>query len=104
MAEKEKANKYESFRDLVLGQEEKGNVVFATVDGYESCPIDKFIKQPADGILYDLNRNEVTVLTWIKDQKWVNDYAVAKVIRKLKEELDKAQKKENKWPIGEGER
>jgi hypothetical protein len=82
--------KYKSFRDMILEEYEKGNVVFATVEGYATCPIEKFIKQPIEGILYDLNRYEATVLTWIKDQKWVNDFAVAKVIRKLKEELDKA--------------
>lgn len=44
----------------------------------------EFIKQPIEGMLYDLNRNEVTVLTLIEDPKWVNDYAVSKVIQELK--------------------
>jgi hypothetical protein len=50
--------------------------------------LDEFIKQPADGILYDLNRLEETALTFIDDPKWVNDFAVALVIRKLKEMLE----------------
>ena len=43
-----------------------------------------FIKQPTDGMLYDLNRDEATVLTFLPDTKWINDYAVVKVIRELK--------------------
>ena len=51
-------------------------------------PIADFIKQPADGILYDLNRNESTVLTFLPDPKWINDFAVAQVIRALKKRID----------------
>lgn len=51
-------------------------------------PITKFIKQPIDGILYDLNRSEEVVLTFLPDPKWVNDYAVAQVIRSLKSRID----------------
>lgn len=42
----------------------------------------------ADGILYDLNRDEATTLTLGNEGlvRWVNDYAVAKVIRHLKED------------------
>ena len=41
----------------------------------------------ADNILYDLNRDEATTLTLGNEGlvRWVNDYAVAKVIRYLKE-------------------
>lgn len=51
------------------------------------CPLDKFCQQEADSILYDLNRDEATTLTLGHDGlvRWVNDYAVAKVIRYLKE-------------------
>ena len=81
-------NKYESFKDMVQKEYEKGNVVFMTIEGAQTCSIEEFIKQPADGILYDLNRDEATILTFIQDQKWVNDYATAKVIRLLKNKLD----------------
>ena len=60
------------------------------------CPLKEFLKQPAEGILYDLNRSEVVVLQFIKDQKWVNDYAVAKVIRELKRQLEEKQNKSKK--------
>ena len=54
--------------------------------------IKEFIKQPADGILYDLNRDEATILTFIEDPKWVNDYAVCKVIRALKNRIKELEK------------
>jgi hypothetical protein len=56
--------------------------------GLASANIDEFIKQPLDGILYDLNRLPEVVLTFIDDPKWVNDYAVYLVIKRLKEKLD----------------
>jgi len=75
---------YENFKDMVLKEYEKGNVVFMTHDGPMTCPLSDFIKQPAEGLLYDLNRDKVTVLTMIKEhEKWVNDYAVAIVITEL---------------------
>jgi len=70
-------------RDFILSEYEKGNIVFATVDGLCTVPIDEFLKQPEEGILYDLNRSEMVVLAFIDDPKWVNDYAMCKIVRKL---------------------
>lgn len=50
-------------------------------------PIKEFIKQPTEGMLYDLNRSETVVLTFLPDPRWVNDYAVAKVIAELKNRI-----------------
>jgi len=46
-------------------------------------------------MLYDLNRNEAVVLTFLDDPKWVNDYAVCKVIRAMKNRIDEL---ENQLP------
>jgi hypothetical protein len=35
-----------------------------------------------------LNRDEATILTFIDDPKWINDFAAAKVIRALKDKID----------------
>lgn len=86
-----KKKELESLRDKVLAEYEKRNIVFAGVEGLEVQPIDEFVKQPEDGILYDLNRNESVVLTFIDDSKWVNDYAVCKTIRVLKSIIDKTE-------------
>jgi hypothetical protein len=79
-------------RKLILDEYQKGNVVFLSYDGLKTMPLQEFVKQPEDGILYDLNRNEVVVLTFLKDgdPKWINDFAVAKVIKELKRQLSDA--------------
>lgn len=79
---------YKNIEKIILDEYKKGNIVFMTVEGLQACSIDEFIKQPADGILYDLNRGEEVIRTYINNPKWVNDFAVAKVIRKLKEKLE----------------
>lgn len=71
-------------KERILEEQKKGNVVFATSDGLNMCSLETFIKQPVDGMLYDLNRLESVVLTFIDDPKWINDYAVSQVIRALK--------------------
>ena len=78
-----------SFKDLVLQKEKEGKVVFLTWDGPMETNLEDFIKQPTEGLLYDLNRDRLTVLSLIEDKKWVNDYAVGLVIAKLKEHYDK---------------
>jgi hypothetical protein len=84
-----KIDQDEIFKKLVLEEEGKGNVVFMTIEGPMKAPLSEFIKQPAYGILYDLNRDRATVLTMIKkDKKWVNDFAVSLVINELKRQLD----------------
>jgi len=77
----------ESIKDKVLKEYKKGNIVVVGVDGLQGMPIKEFIKQPVEGMLYDLNRDEATVLTLIDDPKWVNDYAVSKVIVALKKRI-----------------
>jgi hypothetical protein len=70
-------------KDLVIQNEKEGNVVFASFEGIHSAEMDNFVSQPVEGILYDLNRLPEVVLTYIDDPKWVNDYAVQLVIKKL---------------------
>ena len=78
----------ERLRDLVLKEREAGNIVYWGLPGEPPlvASLDDFIKQPADGMLYDLNRLEEVVLTFIDDPKWLNDFAVAQVIRKLSDD------------------
>lgn len=78
----------EEIKNKILEEYKKGNIVVATFEGLQGMPINEFIKQPVEGMLYDLNRNESVVLTFLPDPKWVNDYAVAQVIRALKSRVD----------------
>lgn len=81
-------DKYTEWRDKVLAEAQKGNVVYMGIEGAMVVPLDEFIKQPAEGLLYDLNRSPEVVLTFIDDPKWVNDFAVSMVIKKLKEMVE----------------
>lgn len=80
-------------KNMILEEYQKGNIVVSGIEGLQSMDLEEFIKQPADGILYDLNRNESVVLTFLPDPKWVNDYAVSQVIRALKNRIDKLENK-----------
>lgn len=86
-------NEKKELRDKLLSRYEAGKILYADMSGIHEADIDDFISQPADGILYDLNRNESTVLTFIDDPKWINDYAVAKTIRALKGRIEELESK-----------
>lgn len=84
---------HEDIRERVLSERDRGHIVFRGLPGsFMGAKLDDFVEQPADGILYDLNRDEATVLTFIHDPKWVNDFAVALTIRKLVQQRDEARK------------
>lgn len=81
-----------SLKETVLSEYQKGNIVVVTIDGIEAMPLKEFVKQPVEGMLYDLNRNELTVLAFIEDKKWINDFACGKVIRELKNQIEELKK------------
>ena len=66
--------------DWVLAEWNKGNLVYADIEGLKSIKLEEFIKQPLDGMLYDINRDTATILTFVDDPKWVNDFALTKVL------------------------
>ena len=70
----------ESIRDKVLAEWDKGNLVYADIEGLKSIKLEEFIKQPLEGMLYDINRNTATILTFLEDPKWVNDFALTKLL------------------------
>ena len=89
MSDEKPSQAQASLRDKILAERELGNVVFwGLPDELMTAPLDKFVEQHAEGILYDLNRLEEVCLTFITDRKWVNDFAVAQTIRKLVEQRD----------------
>lgn len=77
----------ENIRDYVLEEANKGNVVVNTECGLVTYKLSEIVKQPTEGLLYDLNRDSMKILTFINDPKCVNDFACSQVIRYLKEHL-----------------
>lgn len=71
---------FESIRDKVLAEWNKGNLVYADIEGLKSIKFEDFVKQPLEGMLYDINRCLPVVLTYIEDPKWVNDFALTKLL------------------------
>ena len=86
----------ETITDLLLRKAKEGKVVFQTGEGLQEANLDEFIKQPTEGLLYDLNRDRVTCLSLLGKgaEGWINNFAVALVIEKLKEHYDQAALKE----------
>lgn len=79
---------------MVLAARKDGKVVMGVLpDQLMTAPREEFVKQPADGILWDLNRGEECALWDIPVIRWVNDFAVALTIRKLVEQRDAAESK-----------
>ena len=79
-------------KKTILEQEKKGKIVYMTSGGLMIADLDDFLKQSAEGILYDLNRDRITVLTFLDDPKFVNDFAVGLVITRLKEYVENLKK------------
>ena len=77
-----------TIKDKIFEEEKKGNIVVNVDRGLEVYSLREFVNQSAEGLLYDLNRDEATILTWIDDPKWINDYACAMVIRYLMNKLN----------------
>jgi len=95
--DEEKEQQQEEIRNFVLDKRKEGKIVFMTFEGLVSVELDEFIKQPVDGLLYDLNRLEEVSLTFIDDPKWINDFAVALVIRELKSKITRLETKVNNF-------
>jgi hypothetical protein len=87
----------ESIKDKILEEYKKGNVVISNFEGLQVTKLSELIKQPTEGILYDINRDEMTILTFISDPKWVNDYASTQVIRALKQKIEEVEDKTSNY-------
>lgn len=84
-------SKDDELREMVLAARKEGKIVMWVLpDQLMTAPLDEFVKQPVDGILWDLNRGEECALASAPNIRWVNDFAVALTIRKLVEQRDAA--------------
>lgn len=91
-------NMNESDTDLISSLYEykrKGYVVIFNGEGFLKAKIEDFVKQGADGILYDLNRDFCTTVTLMKEKdtenlpriRLINDFAAAYVIEYLRNQM-----------------
>jgi hypothetical protein len=82
--------KENEIKELIFKEYDNGNIIISGIEGLQAMPMKDFLEQPTEGMLYDLNRLEIVSLTLMKDPKWINDFAVAKVIRALKSQLQES--------------
>ncbi len=87
--------KREELIELLNKNTQAGKVTFESIEGIVSAPLDEFIKQPAEGMLYDLNRDMATCLTFIDRPAWINNYACCVVIKALKKRIEELENKLN---------
>jgi len=70
--------------ELLRKRKKEGKIVFFVLGDLMQSTPEIICNQPADGLLWDLNRDEVTCVTFAhNDPTWVNNFAVAQVIRFL---------------------
>lgn len=75
--------------DCVLEDEREGRITIAAFDGFHTFDFEAFMKQPVEGLLYDLNMDKATLLTMLGQEnqqeavEWVNRYAAMRVIERL---------------------
>lgn len=72
----------DEIRKLILDGQKDGKIVFLTDEGVVKCGLEEFVEQPLDGMLYDINRLESVILSFVdRDPRWVNDYALVRLLR-----------------------
>jgi hypothetical protein len=90
MDEQQLQEQREAMYEKVTSCYRDGQIVIATAEGLTTMNLTTCIEQPIDKLLYDLNRDELTIsLTismFLADPKWVNDFASTQVIRALYEQ------------------
>lgn len=95
-------NKDELF-DLILSERKKGFIVFQTIEGLQKCELSKFVQQPIEGQLYDLNRDMATCLSFLDEPTWINNLSCNTLLtyyyercKELENKLEEYAKKEEK--------
>lgn len=85
-----------SIKDCIENRAKEGFVTVSTFEGLMEAKITEIIKKPVDVLLYDLNRDFATILTYIEiNQKWINDYASSQIIVALKNRIDELENELN---------
>lgn len=85
--------------DFILAKKKEGKAVYyVSPDELAVSALEDLCNQPADGILYDLNRDEASILAFASedDPYWVNNFATAQVIRHLKGRVEELEQQLNK--------
>ena len=88
-AEAEKKNN--ELVDKLFEERRNGYIIYFNGEDFIRCKIENFIKQGADGVLYDLNRDVAITATLLKSKdctdlpkiRLINDFAMAAILEWL---------------------
>ena len=72
--------------DKILSNQKNDTVVYMTEAGLMGSTVSELLNQPAEGVLYDLNRDIASLVTLgreSKNKRWINDIALAFVFTEL---------------------
>lgn len=85
-------------KKLILERKAEGRIVyFDSIGRLASCPIEEICDQPIEGLLYELNRGEDTILAMAKADniQWVNNFAATQEIKYLYNRVEELKKDNN---------
>ena len=89
----------ENIREIVQQAIADGKICYRTEEGIYSMPMVEFVQQPLEGMLYDINRDRATVMTFLDDPEWVNNLALTELLEfyyneniRLKKEIEQFRK------------
>lgn len=81
----------EELINKILTNQKNNAVIIMTVDGLMGSSVDDLLNQPAEGVLYDLNRDYASLMALAnkgKNQRWINDMALSFTFTKLYEKYN----------------
>ena len=89
----------EELQNLILSKKKEGKIVFHSLEGLMEAKMESIIRQPANGLLWDLNRDMATLLSHASEDNpyWVNDLALANITEYLLNKVNEITEERNKW-------
>ena len=91
----------EEIINLINQKSQEGKIVFYTIEGLAEAKMENIIQQPGEGLLYDLNRDMMTLLSRASEDNpcWVNDIALASVTRYLIDKVNEITGDRDRWKL-----
>lgn len=89
----------EELQNLILSKKKEGKIVFYSLEGLMEAKMENIIQQPANGLLWELNRDMATLLSRVsKDNPcWVNDLALVNITEYLINKVNEITDERNRW-------
>ena len=89
----------EELKNLILSKKKEGKIVFHSIEGLMEAKMEDIIRQPAEGLLWDLNRDLATLLHRASEDNpcWVNDMALSNITEFLVNKVNEITEERNVW-------